>query len=93
MSQQITGHVVMHFSSIWSLHNELNAFRMSIYKIMSCGRALLINLRVAWMHYLLHRNQFVLGGAAPRLVREFAGDPPEHIVNDIRPNVYVLFTK
>ena len=38
----------MLLSSIWSLQNELNAFRMSILKIMSCGRALLINFRVVW---------------------------------------------
>ena len=48
MSLQIPGHVVMLFSSIWSLLNDLNAFCMLIFKIMSCGRALLINFCVAW---------------------------------------------
>ena len=48
MSLRIPGHVVMLFSSIWSIRNKFNAFLMSIFNTMSYGRALLINLRVAW---------------------------------------------
>ena len=69
-SLQIPGQVVMLISSIWSLRSKFNAFHMSIFSTMSCGRALQINF---WFHgqlpllHQLHRNQLVLGGAAPRL--------------------------
>ena len=47
MSLQIPGHIVTHFSSIWSQHNELKAFHMSIFRIMSCGQASIIHFQVA----------------------------------------------
>ena len=68
MNLQIPGHVVMLFLSKWSLRNKLNAFHLSTFNILSCGRASLINFRVAWKLPLLHRSQLVLVVAAPRLV-------------------------
>ena len=102
----------MVFSSVWSLRNEwmnewmnefewMNAFRMSIFNIMSCGRVLLINFRVVWTAAsappATPKPTCTGRSCSETLARTdctaFAVDTPERIIRGNMPNASVIFTK